>query len=134
MGLMWRGSRHCGARGRRRLRLQAMNWLVAAEAGSCPSHSPPAAAQPALLFVPNHRPTSPPLLPWLPARLHELFCDYASFGASKQRLAELDSARFMKLCRECGLLCKRFTPAHADITFTSAKSRREQRRCVACCR
>lgn len=62
------------------------------------------------------------------ARLHELFVDYASFGASKQRLEELDSARFIKLCRECDLLCRRFTTAHADVAFTAAKKRKELRR------
>jgi hypothetical protein len=61
-------------------------------------------------------------------RLHELFVEFASFGASKARLEELDSARFTKLCRECGLLCRRFTPGYADVAFTAAKKRKELRR------
>lgn len=44
------------------------------------------------------------------------------------RLEELDSARFTKLCRECGLLCRRFTQGYADVAFTTAKKRKELRR------
>lgn len=62
------------------------------------------------------------------ARLRELFVDFASFGASKQRLEEMDGARFTKLARECGLLCRRFTRGHADVAFTTAKRRKGLRR------
>lgn len=48
------------------------------------------------------------------------------------RLEELDSARFTKLCRECGLLCRRFTPGYADVAFTAAKKRKELRKWVIC--
>lgn len=48
------------------------------------------------------------------------------------RLEELDSARFTKLCRECGLLCRRFTQGYADVAFTAAKKRKELRKWVIC--
>ncbi|KAL4420105.1 hypothetical protein ABPG77_000586 [Micractinium sp. CCAP 211/92] len=62
------------------------------------------------------------------ARLREIFSEYASFGTSKQRLEELDSARFYKLAKECGLLSRRFSKGHADVAFTAAKRRKELRR------
>lgn len=44
------------------------------------------------------------------------------------RLEELDSARFYKLAKECGLLSRRFSKGHADVAFTAAKRRKELRR------
>lgn len=47
---------------------------------------------------------------------------------SATRVEELDSARFMKLCRDTGLLCRRFTAGCADVAFTTAKRRKDLRR------
>lgn len=45
---------------------------------------------------------------------------------------ELDSQRFAKLCKECGLSDRRFSPGYADVTFTLAKkNKKEQRRWAA---
>jgi hypothetical protein len=41
---------------------------------------------------------------------------------------ELDSARFAKLCRDCGLLDRRFTAGYADVAFAMARRGKEQRR------
>ena len=53
---------------------------------------------------------------------------FTHLHSSWPRLEELDSARFTKLCRECGLLCRRFTQGYADVAFTAAKKRKELRR------
>ena len=40
---------------------------------------------------------------------------------------ELDSQRFAKLCKECGLTDRRFSQGYADVAFTLArKNKKEQ--------
>lgn len=76
-------------------------------AAACPSPSLPAP----LRSPTTHSPT-PPSTP------HHAAC----------RLEELDSVRFYKLVKECGLLCRRFSRGHVDVAFTTAKRRKELRR------
>eukprot|EP00756_Hemistasia_phaeocysticola_P015009 Hpha_TRINITY_DN15381_c0_g4::TRINITY_DN15381_c0_g4_i1::g.90846::m.90846 len=60
--------------------------------------------------------------------LHDVFLSFCGFGANRQKpVHELDSSRFMKLCNDCGLLCKRFTRTDADLLFTRVKAPGERR-------
>ena len=57
----------------------------------------------------------------LPAEdLRRVFVSFASFGA-RQALEDMDGAKFSKLCRDCRLLDRRFTPIDVDIVFAKAK-------------
>lgn len=49
-----------------------------------------------------------------------MFVSFASFGA-RQALEDMDGAKFSKLCRDCRLLDRRFTPIDVDIVFAKAK-------------
>ena len=79
---------------------------------------------------------------------HTLLFDWAGWGRASQGAytalvtflpllprrvgePELDSQRFAKLCKECGLTDRRFSNGYADVAFTLAKkNKKEQRRCV----
>ena len=52
--------------------------------------------------------------------LRRVFVSFASFGA-RQALEDMDGAKFSKLCRDCRLLDRRFTPIDVDIVFAKAK-------------
>jgi hypothetical protein len=55
--------------------------------------------------------------------LESIFLAYCAFGTTTKLVEELDSARFMKLCRETGICDgKQVTPAFVDVTFAKVKS------------
>lgn len=64
----------------------------------------------------------------LPAEkdLRRVFVSFASFGA-RQALEDMDGAKFSKLCRDCRLLDRRFTPIDVDIVFAKAKVKGHRR-------
>ena len=59
------------------------------------------------------------------AAVQEVFAAFASFGAraSSDGAAELDGAKFAKLCRECNLLAGSFNSTAVDIIFSRVKSK-----------
>jgi hypothetical protein len=55
--------------------------------------------------------------------LESIFLAYCAFGTTTKLVEELDSARFMKLCRETGICDgKIITPAIVDVTFAKVKA------------
>jgi hypothetical protein len=55
--------------------------------------------------------------------LESIFLAYCAFGTTTKLVEELDSARFMKLCRETGICDgKHVTPAIVDVTFAKVKA------------
>ncbi len=58
-------------------------------------------------------------------QLQEVFAAFASFGAraSSDGAAELDGAKFAKLCRECHLLSGSFNSTSADIIVAKVKGK-----------
>lgn len=55
--------------------------------------------------------------------LRNMFTAYASFGDRHTGVAELDGARFAKLCRECGVLGRGVTRTDVDICFARVRLR-----------
>jgi len=53
--------------------------------------------------------------------LEELFNSFCAFGAGKEAVAEMDNAKFAKLCRDTKLIDKKFTGTDADLVFTKSK-------------
>jgi hypothetical protein len=50
------------------------------------------------------------------------FNKFCSFGARQQaNNAEMDSAKFLKFCKDCGIVTSRFTSTDVDLCFTKAK-------------
>eukprot|EP01062_Namystynia_karyoxenos_P073731 TRINITY_DN70551_c0_g1_i1.p1 TRINITY_DN70551_c0_g1~~TRINITY_DN70551_c0_g1_i1.p1 ORF type:complete len:471 (+),score=111.34 TRINITY_DN70551_c0_g1_i1:99-1415(+) len=56
-------------------------------------------------------------------QLADVFASFCAFGSGGHARAELDSAKFAKLCRDCGLLGRRFGPTEADLCFSKVKPR-----------
>jgi hypothetical protein len=54
---------------------------------------------------------------------HDLFIDFASFGAGRQTLQQMDGRSFAKLCRDCRLIDRALTLIDVDILFTKVKVR-----------
>ena len=54
--------------------------------------------------------------------LQRAFLAFASFGAGK-KVADMDNARFAKLCKDCGLVSSRFSMTDVDLCFSSVKER-----------
>lgn len=52
--------------------------------------------------------------------LKDVYLEFARFG-SREPLVTMDSFRFMKLCRECGLLCEELTPTDIDLVFCKVR-------------
>eukprot|EP00754_Rhynchopus_humris_P038864 Rhum_TRINITY_DN2147_c0_g1::Rhum_TRINITY_DN2147_c0_g1_i1::g.6116::m.6116 len=62
--------------------------------------------------------------------LLEIFTAFCAFGAGRRRLPErpeMDSARWLKLCRDLRLLDGAFTATDADLLFQSTKPLRSRR-------
>jgi hypothetical protein len=59
--------------------------------------------------------------------LRALFSSFAGFGSRQAAASELDSARMVKLCRDCGLLGGEVTVTTVDLLFAGAKSRGARR-------
>jgi hypothetical protein len=58
---------------------------------------------------------------------HDLFIDFASFGAGRQTLQQMDGRSFAKLCRDCRLIDRALTLIDVDILFTKVKVRHHSR-------
>ena len=54
-------------------------------------------------------------------QLNETFLQFAAYG-TRQPETQLDGKNFTKLCKDCGLLDKKFTTTDADITFSKVAS------------
>jgi len=68
------------------------------------------------------RPKQPKVIIESP-ELESIFLAYCAFGTTTKLVEELDSARFMKLCRETGICDgKVITPAIVDVTFAKVKA------------
>ena len=64
--------------------------------------------------------------------LLDIFISFCAFGAGRRRqldktCTEMDSAKFIKLCRECSLLDATFTKTEADLLFSKSKGIRERK-------
>ena len=49
-----------------------------------------------------------------------MFIDFASFG-SRQTFADMDGAKFFKLCKDTRLVTRAFTVIDVDIIFAKAR-------------
>eukprot|EP01062_Namystynia_karyoxenos_P027180 TRINITY_DN20943_c0_g1_i1.p1 TRINITY_DN20943_c0_g1~~TRINITY_DN20943_c0_g1_i1.p1 ORF type:complete len:477 (+),score=107.35 TRINITY_DN20943_c0_g1_i1:90-1433(+) len=56
-------------------------------------------------------------------QLADVFASFCAFGSGAHPRPELDNAKFAKLCRDTGLLDRRFTPTEADLAFSKVKPR-----------
>lgn len=64
------------------------------------------------------------------AELQAIFYAYCAFGTTSKLLDELDSGKFAKLCRECGIVDGKIVPpAMADVAF--AKVKQQQKRTIS---
>jgi hypothetical protein len=62
-------------------------------------------------------------------RTHSVLTTLSHLSPLRAGDPELDSQRFAKLCKECGLTDRRFSNGYADVAFTLAKkNKKEQRR------
>lgn len=52
--------------------------------------------------------------------LKRMFAEFAGFG-SRAAAADMDGAKFFKLCKESKLLSKRFTAIDCDIIFAKVR-------------
>ena len=52
--------------------------------------------------------------------LRRVFIDFASFG-SRQAFADMDGAKFFKLCKDTRLVTRAFTVIDVDIIFAKAR-------------
>ena len=48
------------------------------------------------------------------------YAQYCAFGSGRAGAIEIDSAKFVKLCRETRLFDAKFTQTDADLIFTKA--------------
>jgi p25-alpha len=55
------------------------------------------------------------------AQLRAVFSSFCSFGAGQSGSAEMDSAKFVKLSKESGLVDKKLTTTDLDLIFTKSK-------------
>eukprot|EP01065_Artemidia_motanka_P011620 TRINITY_DN16298_c0_g1_i1.p1 TRINITY_DN16298_c0_g1~~TRINITY_DN16298_c0_g1_i1.p1 ORF type:complete len:456 (+),score=114.60 TRINITY_DN16298_c0_g1_i1:87-1454(+) len=56
-------------------------------------------------------------------QLAGVFASFCAFGSGGHAKAELDNAKFAKMCRDTGILDRHFTPTDADLIFSKAKPR-----------
>jgi len=56
------------------------------------------------------------------AGLEQLFNSFCAFGGGKETTAEMDNAKFAKLCRDTKMIDKKFTGTDADLIFTKSKA------------
>jgi Ca2+-binding EF-hand superfamily protein len=63
----------------------------------------------------------PKAAPAAAANLRDAFEAFASFGTSAQ--TEMDNSHFAKMCKECGIIDKAFTPTDADLIFNKTKAK-----------
>eukprot|EP01003_Olkasia_polycarbonata_P004421 NODE_352_length_965_cov_102.730349_g306_i0.p1 GENE.NODE_352_length_965_cov_102.730349_g306_i0~~NODE_352_length_965_cov_102.730349_g306_i0.p1 ORF type:complete len:153 (-),score=29.51 NODE_352_length_965_cov_102.730349_g306_i0:455-913(-) len=59
--------------------------------------------------------------------LQELFNSFCAFGGGKTATAELDGAKFAKLCKDSKLICKKFTTTDVDLLFSKIKVKGERK-------
>jgi len=50
-----------------------------------------------------------------------MFLQFAAYGTRSPETS-LDGKNFSKLCKDCGLIDKKFTSTDADLTFSKAPS------------
>lgn len=55
--------------------------------------------------------------------LKQIFLDFAGYG-SRQTVAEMDGARFVKLCKDCKFIGKDLSTTDVDLIFSKARSRK----------
>lgn len=52
-------------------------------------------------------------------QLNDAFLKFAGYG-TRQPETQMDGKNFSKLCKDCGLIDKKFSPTDADLTFSKA--------------
>ncbi|CAM9582618.1 unnamed protein product [Ectocarpus sp. 13 AM-2016] len=53
--------------------------------------------------------------------LEQIFLDFTSFGAGQSGSSEMDSAKFVKLAKDCKLVGKNLSTTDLDLIFTKVK-------------
>lgn len=56
-------------------------------------------------------------------QLNDAFLQFAAYG-TRQPETQMDGKNFSKLCKDCGLIDKKFSLTDADLTFSKVKNSR----------